>query len=123
MPKSTQLKLGITVLFVKHFKKCFAFYKDVLGLKAFFVNPDREVALFKVGGRELLLHGGHKGKPAAGPLHIHFEARDIRAAVRNLKKKGVKFHEPVAKRPYGVYETSFSDPDGNRFDLVQPIED
>jgi len=91
-------------------------------LKVSFVNLDREAAMFKLGKSELLLHGGYKGKPAAGPLHVHFEVGNIQAAVKNLRKKGVKFHEPVAKRPYGVYETSFSDPDGNRFDLVQPIK-
>ena len=122
MPKSTELKFGVTVLFVKRFNKCFEFYKEVLGLKVSFVNLEGEVAMFKLGKSEFLLHGGHRGKPATGPLHVHFEVGDIRATVRNLKKKGLKFHEPVAKRPYGVYETRFSDPDGNRFDLIQPIE-
>ncbi len=74
---------------------------------------------FNLGGITFALHGGYEGDGGETPLHIHFEVDDIHAEVKRLRARGVKFLGPVRKQPYHAYETTFVDPDGNRFDLVQ----
>lgn len=110
------------LLFVKDFTRSLSFYRDVLGLKVRSHEPVHEqFAQFELGGTTFAIHGGYKGKPG-GPIHLHFEVRDIRKSVKALKSKGAKFSGPIEKMPWGTYETSFVDPDGNEFDLTQPIK-
>ncbi len=72
------------------------------------------------GGLTFSLHGGYEGKVHGGrPVALHFEVEDIFETVKRLRDLGHEVGEPQ-KMEYGVYETSFRDPDGNEFDLTQP---
>ncbi len=53
-------------------------------------------------------------------MALHFEVEDIFATVQRLRDQGYEVEDPK-KMEYGVYETSFKDPDGNEFDLIQPL--
>ena len=61
----------------------------------------------------------HKTEP--GPTGITFLTDDIRGEYERLKAKGVIFSYPPRKMDWGEWLCSFQDPDGNEFDLKQPI--
>ncbi len=111
------------ILFVSKFEECLTFYRDVMGLK-----PTRkegpvheEFVELDGGGTTFSLHGGYEGKVHGGrPVALHFEVEDIFTAVRRIREAGCEVGEPE-RMDYGVYECSFQDPDGNEFDLVQPL--
>jgi catechol 2,3-dioxygenase-like lactoylglutathione lyase family enzyme len=50
---------------------------------------------------------------------ISFETFDINALYEELKAKGVKFEEPPKKMAWGGLMTTFVDPDGNEFEVVE----
>ncbi len=111
------------ILFVSNFEECLRFYRDVLGLK-----PTRkegpvheDFVELDGGGVTFSLHGGYEGEGHGGrPVALHFEVEDIFAAVARIREAGYEVGEPE-KMEYGVYECGFQDPDGNEFDLTQPL--
>jgi len=108
------------ILFVKDYEKAFRFYKDTLGLKLVSAEePHDEFATFEIGGTVFALHGGYDGEIREGNIALHFVSSDIRNEVRRLKKKGVNFRKQIRKMPWGALQTTFVDPDGNEFDLIQ----
>jgi catechol 2,3-dioxygenase-like lactoylglutathione lyase family enzyme len=50
---------------------------------------------------------------------ISFETEDIQKAYDELMAKGVKFSGPPDEAPWGGKMTTFVDPDGNEFQLVE----
>ena len=112
------------VVFVKDFGKSLAFYRDKVGLKLAY-PPSHEHgggwAEFKVGGSSFCIHGGGRRTNRNSSVDVHFEVKGIQATVRRMKARGVRFLCPVTKMPYGVWETTFRDPSGNTFELVEPL--
>lgn len=117
------VRIDPILLFVSRFDECLAFYRDLLGLK-----PARkegavheEFVELDGGGVTFALHGGYQGEvPSTNPIALHFEVADIAATVARLREAGHEVADPE-KREYGVYEAAFRDPDGNAFDLTQPV--
>lgn len=108
------------ILFVKDFETSLSFYRNILGLKmTHIVEPHEDFATFDVGGTVFALHGGFKGKVGEGNVALHFVVKNINAEVKKLKMKGVKFTKRIKKMPWGAYQTSFLDPDGNEMDIIQ----
>jgi predicted enzyme related to lactoylglutathione lyase len=56
-----------------------------------------------------------------GPTGITFLTDDIRADYERMRAKGAHFLYPPKKMDWGESLTEFVDPDGNRFDLKQPV--
>ncbi len=54
-----------------------------------------------------------------GRTPIILETRDLKAAVKALKQKGVKFVEEISKRPWGEHKAVFCDPDRNELNLIE----
>ncbi len=50
---------------------------------------------------------------------ISLLTKDIMATYEELSKRGVVFHQPPERMPWGSRATWFSDPDGNGFFLVE----
>jgi len=110
------------ILFVKDFKKSLRFYRNILGLKLESMDsPDEEFATFRIGDLVFAIHGGYKGK-RGGPINIHFVVEDIHSAVKKLRTRGVKFIGSIERMPWGAYQTTFVDPDGNQLDIMQHPE-
>jgi len=61
----------------------------------------------------------HKNEP--GLSGITFLTDDIQSEYDRLKVRGVKFVHPPQKMDWGEWLCSFQDPDGNEFDLKQPV--
>ena len=108
------------ILFVKDYGKALKFYKETLGLRLTSVEePEEEFATFDIGGTVFALHGGYDGEIREGNIALHFVTMDIHNEVERLRAQGVSFTKPIKKMPWGAYQASFVDPEGNEFDLMQ----
>jgi lactoylglutathione lyase len=123
--------IAATVLFVKDMDKCKTFYRDTLGLQVTESDPEHVAVqmdnvyflLLEVGAAaqmvseqelELKIEGGPRGLLAAG-------VEDIDATYEMLKAKGVAFLRPPADQPWGLRTAYFADPEGNIWEINQPI--
>jgi len=119
------------VLFVRDLAKCMTFYRDTLGLQVKESNPDS--VGFSLGGQyflllevsaaahmiseealELKIEGGPRGLLAAS-------VEDVDAAYEALKARGVTFLRPPTNQPWGLRTAYFADPEGNLWEINQPI--
>ncbi len=124
-------KVVATVVFVRDLDKCTAFYRDTLGLRMQESDPDSAgfqlenvyLILLKVSAaaglineeaRELKIEGGPRGLLAAS-------VDDVDAAYETLKAKGVTFLRPPTNQPWGLRTAHFADPEGNVWEINQPI--
>jgi len=113
-------------------------YHDILGLRVAYIgppepNPDPNVQGNTTNAGHWIELGptrpssrihiceceDHRTEP--GPTGITFLTDDIRAEYDRLKAKGVKLGPQPRKMDWGEWLCSFEDPDGNEFDLKQPV--
>lgn len=107
------------ILFVKNFDKSLEFYRDALGLHQRESDSSPNFITFELENMEFSIHGGYSGVPG-GPIHFHFVTNDIIGDVKLLKMRCVKFVKEINSVPWGGYEATFLDPDGNEIDIYQP---
>ncbi len=120
-------------------RKALAWYRDVLGLSVSYIGPNEPNADPSVQGSTR--NPGHwielgPGRPMTrihlcelednhtepGPTGITLLTNGIHAEYERLKAKGVSFSNPPKKMEWGEWLCEFEDPDGNKFDLKQPIQ-
>jgi lactoylglutathione lyase len=123
--------IAAMVVFVKDMDTCKTFYRDTLGLKATEYDPEHVAVhmdnvyflLLEVGAAahmiseqalQLSIEGGPHGLLAAG-------VEDVDAAYETLKAKGVTFLRPPTDQPWGLRTAYFADPEGNLWEINQPI--
>ena len=123
--------IAATVLFVKDVAKCMTFYRDTLGLEVTESDPDHVAVhmenvyflLLEVSTAahmiseeelELKIEGGPRGLLAAS-------VENIDATYEALKSKGVTFLRPPTDQPWGLRTAYFADPEGNLWEINQPI--
>ena len=101
------------------------FYEKTLGLK--FVSDDPFAIVFDVGGTMLRVQKVEELVPA-GYTVLGWEVADIRAEIKKLSKRGVRFERfgglpqdelGVWTSPAGGKIAWFKDPDGNILSLTQ----
>lgn len=129
-----RMRLGSVPVFVSDQGRALEFYRDRLGMEVVTdmpYGPDfRWLALAEQeGGTELVLF--RPARVVLGDRVAEIKARvgiwtgivfltdDIHATHERLRARGVEFLAQPSKRPWGAWEAQFSDPDGNRFHLVQ----
>jgi lactoylglutathione lyase len=123
--------IAATVLFVKDVAKCKTFYRDTLGLEVtesdsehvavhmenvYFLLLEVSAAAHMISEEELELkiEGGPRGLLAAG-------VENVDAAYESLKARGVTFLRPPTDQPWGLRTAYFADPEGNIWEINQPI--
>jgi predicted enzyme related to lactoylglutathione lyase len=114
-------RIGYVIVGVKALEPAIAFYRDTMGFRFLFSEPEMHFASFQVGDLMFSLAEG------AGEVHgtgdrntgIGFTVADVDAAYTELAAKGVKFTMGPGKMPWGGYMAMFVDPDGNEFYLDQ----
>jgi lactoylglutathione lyase len=123
--------IAAMVVFVKDMDTCKTFYRDTLGLKVTEYDPEHVAVhmdnvyflLLEVGAAahmiseqalQLSIEGGPHGLLAAG-------IEDVDAAYETLKAKGVTFLRPPTDQPWGLRTAYFADPEGNLWEINQPI--
>jgi catechol 2,3-dioxygenase-like lactoylglutathione lyase family enzyme len=119
----TILGIDTVAVVVSNRRKALRWYRDVLGLEVAFTAPE-EGHWIEVGpGRPLTrLHICEMPKTEPGPTGITLLTEDIHAEYERLRSMGVSFRYPPRRMEWGEWMCAFSDPDGNEFDLKQPLD-
>jgi lactoylglutathione lyase len=124
-------RVAATVLFVRDVAKCLTFYRDTLGLQitestpelvavhmenVYFLLLEVSAAAHMISEEpiELKIEGGPRGLLAAG-------VEDVDAAYETLKAKGVTFLRPPTDQSWGLRTAYFADPEGNIWEINQPL--
>lgn len=113
-------------------------YRDVLGLEVAYIGPNASSSDPSVQGTPE--NPGHwielgPGRPRTrlhlcemggmtepGPTGITFLTDDIHGEYERLCAKGVRFLYPPKRMDWGEWLCEFADPDGNVFDLKEPLD-
>lgn len=123
--------IAAMVVFVKDMNTCKTFYRDTLGLEVteddsehvsvhmdnvYFLLLEVGAAAHMIGAPELELkiRGGPRGLLATG-------VEDVDAAYETLSARGVTFLSPPTDQPWGLRTAYFADPEGNLWEINQPI--
>jgi len=105
-------------------KRALAWYRDVLALEAAYVPPEVghwiEMGPRRPRTRIHLCELGGATEP--GPTGVTLTTDNIQADFQRLKGLGVKFLTPPKLEEWGEWLCSLVDPDGNEFDLKQPVD-
>lgn len=113
------MNLGHIEIFVKDPLKSKEFYKDVLGFTVEDIQKDKYVWLIK-GGTEILLRPGKNhlqiNNYQSTNIGLVLYTEDLDDAVKELTSKGLKFKGTDLSEKC----LTFTDPDGNWFQLVNP---
>jgi catechol 2,3-dioxygenase-like lactoylglutathione lyase family enzyme len=122
---------------VKDRRQAIAWYRDILGLAVAHIGPNDpdvnagwgtpedpghwiEMGPGRPRTRVHLCELGGKTEP--GPTGITFLTTDIQADYERMSARGVKFTDPPKHMEWGEWLSEFEDPDGNVFDLKQPVD-
>src|SRR5436305_1909868 len=114
------LKFSSILLFSENPKQLAEFYEKVLGKKPDMVDESGYFG-FTVGGMFITIgpHDKVKGtNPNPERMMLNFETNEVREEFERIKNLGVS----VVAEPYGedALIATFSDPDGNFFQLLPP---
>jgi catechol 2,3-dioxygenase-like lactoylglutathione lyase family enzyme len=135
----TILGLDTVAIVVSDRRKALRWYRDVLGLPITYIGPLESSTNPNVQGTienpghwieigptrpltrvHLCELSDHRTEP--GPTGITFLTDNIQNDYYRLRSMGVRFLYPPRKMNWGEWLCEFADPDGNEFDLKQPLE-
>ena len=120
-------------LLVRDLAKCVAFYRDTLGLQVQESWSTSDSIAFQMENVYfwLLEAPGAAQMVSEEPLELVAEGgprvllaatvEDVDAAYEELKSKGVTFLRPPTDQPWRLRTAYFADPEGNLWELNQPI--
>ena len=115
-------KLNSIWVHVRDIKKARAFYHDVLGLKEIWYDEEGESASFRIPrGPPLSMHVQGRdelGRSAGTVSGIYFSVVDVKRAARAIERKGGIVTDRPEKKPWGNWNATIADPDGNEFVLT-----
>ena len=135
----TIIGIDTVAVVVSDRRKALQWFRDVLGLPVAYIgpaepdsnpsvqgSPDNPGHWIELGpGRPMTrIHlcelEDHRVEP--GPTGITFLTDNILAEYQRLKLKGVRFMNSPKEMEWGEWLYEFLDPDGNEFDLKQPLQ-
>jgi lactoylglutathione lyase len=120
-------------LLVRDLAKCTAFYRDTLGLQVRESESTSNSVSFQMGNAYffLLEISGATRMVSSEPLDFSMEGsprvllaagvEDVDTAYESLSAKGVRFLRSPTDQPWGLRTAYFADPEGNLWELNQPI--
>lgn len=96
-------------------------YKEILGLP---VDQENEnFIMFDTKGSKLALHRLKKASRLdRQTVELHLEVDDVDEVYSALQRKGVKFADKPANRPWGNRMASFHDPEGYAVEIIGPLK-
>lgn len=124
-------KILAAELIVRDLATCAAFYRETLGLPVTESEPDH--VTFKVGDLYLFVHEASSAarmmseeplEVASGGgsrLLLAASVDDVDALYADLKAKGVRLLRPPADQPWGLRTAYFADPEGNFWEINEPV--
>ena len=92
-------------------------YKEILGLPV--TEENDNFIMFDTKGSRLALHRLKKGSRLDRlTVELHIEVDDVDEVYSSLQRKGVKFEDKPANRPWGNRVASFHDAEGYVVEIV-----
>jgi len=115
------LETTIPVISVDDLSGALDYYQRVLGFTRDWLwgEPPTVAGLYRDRIELQLAQRGKLGP--AGPSHVYLRGSGVDALFEELSGAGVKIHEPIADRPYGLRDFAVLDPSGNRLDFGAPL--
>lgn len=106
------MRFAELAIFTDNVESTAAFYERLLGVAP--KHRGEGIAIFKVGGVDLLIHKTYEPGPGDLPCenHVAFAVPDVDRAVAGLQDKGLTVDIPPADYPWGR-SAYLRDPDGN----------
>src|ERR1700733_5576548 len=126
-PESPYLRIFKSTVFVRDHDRSLQFYVDKLGFSVVadtrFEFAGRWVAVAPPDGSAILAlvapkRGSENYKHIGRHTQIAFVSEDINATFELWSSRGVRFHHPPQKSLFGGASATFSDADGNTFELL-----
>ena len=126
------MNLTHTRLLVKDYRKCFLFYKDVLGFEVSWGDEDSKYGQFKVGQAHLGIFerkqmtdalGNENNQDASLVDHVAliFEVESVEESYEKLKEKVEFITMPMEKVEWGMRVAHFRDPEGALLEIYENI--
>lgn len=118
-------KIDYVMVMVTDMDRSIVFYRDLLGLRVRFTSPDWTE--LDTGHTTLALHSGAvQGAPGdkrlGGIASLGFYVKDVDAAARELRSRGVKFLlEPENRPGEPIRLAVIADPDGLEINITQLV--
>ena len=105
-------------VYVSDLDRALRFYRDGLGFALEHIDdpPARAVVTQPAAVLHLDLN------PAkAGTSTVHMLTDDLDGVCERLKNAGVPLQQPPTVQPWGLRDIAVADPDGNVFELAEPV--
>ncbi len=113
-------RLPYVTLWAAEFDEMKTLYKKTLGLAV--VEENQNFIMFDTRGSQLAVHRLVKGpRIDRRTIELHFEVDDVDEVFISLQRRGVKFEEKPANRPWGARTASFRDPEGYTVEIIGPL--
>jgi lactoylglutathione lyase len=105
-------------IYITDMDRALIFYRDGLGFSLLFVDdPPRRIV---VNHGSAVLHLDIE--PAkAGTSRTHMLVEDLDGVINRLAKAGIKLLQPPTVQEWGLRDLWVADPDGNVFELAEPV--
>lgn len=115
-------RLSYVTLWAVKFDELKKLYKDTLGLPVAEENPS--FIMFDTKGSRLAFHKLPKGHVLdRRTTELHLEVNDVDEVYQSLQRRGIKFEEKPANRPWGTRMASFRDPEGYTVEIIGPLKE
>jgi lactoylglutathione lyase len=133
MKRTFKLELTHTRLLVDDYKKCFLFYRDVLGFDVSWGDETSLYGQFKVGNSYLGIFERKQMDEALGceytPADMNvdktaliFKVDDVEEKYLELKGKVDFISKPQEQVGWGIKVAHFRDPDGSLIEIYENLE-
>jgi catechol 2,3-dioxygenase-like lactoylglutathione lyase family enzyme len=104
-------------LWAVNFDQVKKLYSETLGLPV--AEENENFIMYETKGSRLAFHRLKRAQPLQrNTVELHFEVNDVDEVYLALQKKGVKFDEKPANRPWGTRMVSFHDPEGYAVEII-----
>lgn len=123
--------IDVAVLFVTDLERSKGFYRDTLGIPLQFEDPNSSmfqlektmlILLNVTAARDLLSDDAvAASRPAGASSQLVSFVDDVDATYMELVARGVEFLRKPIDREWGMRTAHFKDPDGNIWEIAQPV--
>jgi len=115
-------RLPYVTLWAVKFEETKKLYKEILGIPVVEENPS--FIMFDTRGSRLAFHRLAKGpRIDRQTIELHLEVDDVDEIYHSLQRRGVKFEDKPANRPWGNRMASFRDPEGYVVEIIGPLRE
>ena len=105
-------------IYVAEIERAVRFYRDALGFSLIHLDEPPRRAVVAQGSAVLHLDL----EPAkAGSSKTHMMVDDLDGVCARLAAAGVQLLQPPTVQPWGLRDIAVADPDGNVFELAEPV--